>query len=329
MNKIFSAFLFITLLGCYNSVVFAAELLDVKPVVTGSSVSIEITADIAMTYTYYKVPGQARAVVDIAEADPEKVEPLIVVNKGAVSSISVDKAEISGIVVSRIIFNLVAESDISVSASADRKLLTVSFGGSAAAAKPDLKPEPKPVQPPEPVVKSEQPAIAAAASPVSADKDEDPLGLDDPPAKGADPSTAAAAVSAAPAVAAPLAAVPSIMRIPKLEPVVPIASLSSQSSPLSIKGIAAGESYIEIRANQPIEDYKTIRMSKPERLIIDITSAKINQKPKTISINKFGITKARVGVSPTNIRIVIDSDKARFPAYTLSTTKDGVRINFK
>jgi len=39
----------------------AAELLDVKPVMTGSNVVIEVTADIPMTYTYYKVPGQARA----------------------------------------------------------------------------------------------------------------------------------------------------------------------------------------------------------------------------------------------------------------------------
>ncbi|MEI7818002.1 MAG: hypothetical protein WCI45_12520, partial [Desulfuromonadales bacterium] len=124
MNKTLSTFFLLAALGCMNSVVFAAELLEVKPVVAGSVVSIEISADIAMTYTFYKVPGQARAVVDIAEADPEKVEPLIVVNKGAVSSISVDKAQISGIVVSRIIFNLVAESDISVSASPDRKLLT-------------------------------------------------------------------------------------------------------------------------------------------------------------------------------------------------------------
>lgn len=115
-------------LGCMDSTALAAELLDVKPVVAGSTVSVEISADIAMTYTYYKIPGQARAVVDIAEADPEKVEPLIVVNKGAVSSISVDKAQISGIVVSRIIFNLVSESDISVSATPDRKRLTATFG---------------------------------------------------------------------------------------------------------------------------------------------------------------------------------------------------------
>src|ERR1035437_1579335 len=92
----------------------AAELLDVKPIISGSNVEIEVTADIPMTYTYYKVPGQARAVVDIADADPEKVEPLIVVNKGAVASISVDKTMIGDMTVSRLVFNLVSASEISV-----------------------------------------------------------------------------------------------------------------------------------------------------------------------------------------------------------------------
>ena len=317
--------LFLAVMGCMHSAVFAAELLDVKPIVTGTAVSVEISADIAMTYTYYKVPGQARAVVDIAEADPEKVEPLIVVNKGAVSSISVDKAQISGLVVSRIIFNLTSESDISVTASPDRKLLTVTFGGSTAAAG---KPEPKPVQPPEPVAKIEPPVAAAATPPVDAPKEEDPLGLDEPAA-----APAAAVAKAAPAVAAaaevPLPAAPTIMRIPKLEPVVPVAVAAARPSSLSIKEISTGASYIEIRANQPVTDYKTTRISGPDRLVIDIPSEKVNQKAKTVTINKFGITKARIGVSPKNIRIVIDSAKAKFPAHTITNSDDGLRISFK
>lgn len=326
MKTILSAMLFLAVLGCMNSVVLAAELLDVKPVISGSSVSIEISADISMTYTYYKVPGQARAVVDIAEADPEKVEPLIVVNKGAVTSISVDKAQISGIVVSRIIFNLVSESDISVSASPDRKLLTVTFSSStiAAAGKPEPKPESKSVPQIEPVAKVEPPAIVAATPPAGASQEDDLLGLDESATKAAPLAKAAAAVSEA-----PLPATPTVMRIPKLEPVIPAAVLPARPSALTIQEIATGASYIEIRANQPIADYKTTRLTNPERLVIDITGAKIQQKPKTVSINKFGITKARIGVSPKNIRIVIDSAKAGFPAYAIINTEDGLRINFK
>jgi type IV pilus assembly protein PilQ len=324
MKTTLSAMLLLAVLGCMNSIVLAAELLDVKPVVTGNSVSVEITADIPMTYTYYKIPGQARAVVDIAEADPEKVEPLIVVNKGAVSSISVDKAQFSGIVVSRIVFNLVSETDISVSANPDRKLITVTFGGSSSPA--TTIPDPKPVLPAEPAVKIEPPvsAVAVPSPSTGAAKEEDPLGLDEPaPAKITEPvAKTAAAVGEA-------SAAPTIIRIPKLEPVVPIAVTPERPSALTVKGIATGESSIEIRANQPVSDYKATRMTGPERLVIDIAGEKIQQKPKTISINKFGITKARIGVSPKNIRIVIDSGKAKFPTYTITNTDDGLKISFK
>jgi len=292
MHKFLSAILFLTLLACTNSIVFAAELLDVKTVVSEKIVSIEISADIPMAYTYYKVPGQVRAIVDIAEADPEKVAPLIVVNKGAVSNISIDKTDIYGIAGSRIIFNLVSESEISVKASVDRKLLTVTFGGTAGGSKPQTEPEPKTVRLPEAAAIIEQPAVTATAGTAS------------------------------------VPAATKVRRIPKLEPVVPISAVDSYASPLSIEGVATGKKYIEIRANQNIAAYKTARMSKPERLIIDIAAAKINQRPKTYSINKLGVTKARIGISPKNIRIVIDSAKARFPEHTLSTAENSLRITF-
>jgi len=321
MKRTLSAVLFLAMLGCMHSAVFAAELLDVKPVIAGSDVSVEISADIAMTYTYYKVPGQARAVVDVAEADPEKVEPLIVVNKGVVSSISVDKAQISGIVVSRIIFNLISESDLSVTASPDRKLLTVTFGGSPAAGKPETKPVP----PPEPVAKVEPPAIAAATPPAGTGLEEDPLGLDEPTAQSNAPLDKAVAAASE----VPLPATPTVMRIPKLEPVVPLLAAPALPSALTIQGIATGESYIEIRANQPVADYRTIRLTGPERLVIDIAGARTQQKSKSVMINKFGITKVRIGASPHNIRVVIDSGKVTFPANTITNTEDGLRINFK
>lgn len=323
MKKTLSAIMLFAAIGCLNSAALAAELLDVKPVVTGSAVAVEISADIAMTYTFYKVPGQARAVVDIAEADPEKVEPLIVVNKGVVSSISVDKAQISGIVVSRIIFNLASESDISVSASADRKLLTVTFGSSTAAAgKPEAKPEIKPEPPPEPVVKAEPAVSIAAAPPAAAGQEEDPLGLDEPAAAPTAKTSAAVTATAS-------GTTPTVMRIPKLEPVVPVAAASAPPSALTIKEIITGASYIEIRANQPVPAYKTIKLSGPDRLVIDIAGEKTDQKPKAVAINKFGISKVRIGVSPKNIRIVVDSAKAGFPVYTITNTENGLRINFK
>ncbi|MDD2734838.1 MAG: AMIN domain-containing protein [Desulfuromonadaceae bacterium] len=325
MKKAFTAVQLIAVLICMQSTLFAAELLDVKPVVAGGSVSIEISADIPMTYTYYKLPGQARAVVDIAEADPEKVEPLIVVNKGVVSSISVDKAQFSGIVVSRIIFNLVSEADISVSASPDRKLLTVTFGGSTSAASkpeasPELKPEIKPMTVPEPV------SMIASPAATGAPQEEDPLGLDEPEVASIIPTAKTSTTktdSGTELSAAPTA------QTPKLEPVVPVTAAPAPSAALTIKEIVTGATFIEIRANQAIPDYKTLKLNSPDRLVIDIATDNTNQKPMTAAINKFGISKVRIGVSPTNIRVVMDSSKAGFPSHTITKMAYGLRINFK
>lgn len=302
--------LFLSIVSMANTAL-AAELLDVKPVISGSSVVIEVTADTPMTYTYYKVPGQARAVVDIADLDPEKVEPLIVVNKGALSSISVDKAMIADMTVSRLVFNLVSESDITVKPDADRKKLMVSFGVGKAVAVV----EPPPAAPPAhvavvaPVVVPEaQNSVAVPVIPLSKDE-EDPLGLDEPK-----PIAAPAPVIA-----------PSV----KLEPVVPISTATAPSpSRAVVKGIVIGSSFIEIQTNGNVEILKHMKLVQPDRLAIDIPGTTAI-KVKSIAVNKFGIAKVRVGSTPGVVRIVLDATRSPFPGYSVDSSEKGVRINFK
>jgi len=303
MKKAFTVMLFFALLGFMNTTLFAAELLHVKPILAGDSISIEIYADTAMKYKYYKVPGQARAVIDIAEADPEKIEPLLIVNKGVVTTISVDGAKISGAVNSRIIFNLSSEADIHVTATPDRKLLVVTFGALPPVAnniqeiKSDSMPEVKPVA-----------GSVAATQSVN--------------------QTAETTIrSTADVTALPTA--PTSKRMPKLEPVVPVVIASSLPSKQTIKEIVTGTLSVEIHTSQPVPDYKTMKLSSPDRLVIDIPCEKADQRPKVTAINKFGISKVRIGVSPKNIRVVMDSNKAEFPAHTITRTEYGLQINFK
>ena len=288
---------------CICSNAAAAELLDVKPVVAGDAVSVEISADIPMTYTYYNVPGQPRAVVDIADADPEKVEPLIVVNQGVVSSISVDKVQIAGMVVSRIIFNLVSESGIAVAATQDRKILTVTFATASKSAA------------------TTKPVEASQATPAGVNA-EDPLGLDEPaPVRTTESIPAPVEIPSA----ATIPALPATVIKTKIESVVPAVS---HSATLYIKEIIAGDSYIDIQTTAAVGNYKVIKMTQPARIAIDIPGAKSSLGTSSVSINKFGVTKARIGINPGHIRIVLDSAKADFPKHTITHGKDGLRINF-
>lgn len=311
----------------------AAELLDVKPVGAGGASAIEVSADIPMTYTYYKVPGQARAVVDIADADPEKVEPLIVVNKGAVASISVDKAMLGDMTVSRLVFNLVSEADISVKQSPDKKVLLVSFGDdkqSAAVPAPATAPiavpapvakpavaEPVPVAP-APVVEPKAPVAEAPKQVVK--EEDDPLGLDEQPQTTAAPAAKPAAKAAEPVVKA----APASAKVSKIEPVVP----ATAATPVVVKGIVVGASYIDIQTNAPVEKFKQLKLSKPERLAIEIAGTS-KVKVQTIQVKRFGISKVRVGATPGMVRLVLDTPDKVFPAYEATTTDSGVRITFK
>jgi len=311
----------ITLVVMLTCPVLAAELLDVKPIVVGADVVIEVTADIPMTYTYYKVPGQARAVVDIADADPEKVEPLIVVNKGAVSSISVDKAMIGDMTVSRLVFNLVTMTDVSVSQGPDRKTLTVSFGnGKPVATQPTIAPSApvavavavtEPVVPPLHATAAEAPSSVAVSSPITKEE-EDLLGLDDP-----EPAVASAAIVAAPAV-----------RSAKLKPVVPVSSVHSPATNLVVKGVVIGASFIEIQTDNPVAAFKQLQLSKPARLSLDIPGTS-SVKVTSIQVNRFGIAKVRIGANSGSVRVVLDAAKPFFPKYEIVTVDNGLRVNFK
>jgi hypothetical protein len=310
------------------SPLLAAELLDVKPVVYGSSVVIEVTADIPMTYTYYKVPGQARVVVDIADADPEKVEPLIVVNKGAVSSISVDKAMIGDMTVSRLVFNLVSESEVEVSHLPDRKTLNVSFGGGKAAAAPAAPPapapaasiaavaapEPKEPGAPAPAVVAPAPKETAAVAPaqLASKEDDDPLGLDEPQ----------------PATAPAKAAAPVAVRSTKLVPVVPAPVDQASAAMVTVKGIVIGASYIDIQTNGAVEKFKQLKLSKPERLSIEMPGTS-SMNVNSVQVKRFGVGAVRIGTTPGLVRVVLDATKPAFPKYEITPVENGLRITFK
>ncbi len=321
--------------------VFAAELLDVKPVVAGTELLVEILADIPMTYTYYKVPGQARAVVDIADADPEKVEPLIVVNRGAVSSISVDKAQIAGMVVSRLIFNLVSDVDISVTASADRKKLTVTFSGgkpaSGGSEKPAALPAParneadplgldKPVAAPSKNESATAPATAQS-EPATARAETKPLGLDErlaTPEKSA-PAAKAADTPAAPAVLPNIAHLSAVSA--KLEPVVP-ATVPPRKH-IAITAIKVETTHIDIKASGRLDDFTQLKLTQPNRLVIDVPGTTSSLSAKGIPVRRFGLAQIRVGRYPDNTRIVLDAGSSPFPDYKITPTEKGLRISFK
>ncbi len=96
----------------------------------------------------------------------------------------------------------------------------------------------------------------------------------------------------------------------------------------AITGITVSEAGIEIRVNRAEVKYKTIRLNKPERIAIDIPGADSSLVGKKISINRFGISTARVGRNKGFLRVVLDSTLSTFPKYLVNSSDTGVLVAF-
>jgi len=76
-------------------------------------------------------------------------------------------------------------------------------------------------------------------------------------------------------------------------------------------------------------EFKTFRLNKPERFVIDLFGVKCALAQRILSLNSLGVSSARFGVYPGKVRIVFDTMNASFPEATAVKTADGVKIVLK
>lgn len=95
-----------------------------------------------------------------------------------------------------------------------------------------------------------------------------------------------------------------------------------------IRKVVTGPDFLDIAADGPVASYKTMKLDKPTRLVIDIADASTKLSTKPIPIDRFGVRTARVGVNRGVVRIVLDSPATLFPKHTISTTATGLHIQF-
>jgi hypothetical protein len=95
-----------------------------------------------------------------------------------------------------------------------------------------------------------------------------------------------------------------------------------------VRGIVAGPSAIDIQVDGTIGRVRTFRLPGPERLIIDIPAAVSALRANVAAIGRFGINRARAGAHDGYFRVVLDATVTPFPAYTVTTSDAGLRIEF-
>lgn len=73
---------------------------------------------------------------------------------------------------------------------------------------------------------------------------------------------------------------------------------------------------------------KFFKLTRPQRLVIDLFGARNSLERKVIPANRFGIKSIRVGTYPHKVRIVLDASEKIFPACRIKTDNRGISVLF-
>mgnify|MGYP000918790374 CR=1 FL=1 len=95
-----------------------------------------------------------------------------------------------------------------------------------------------------------------------------------------------------------------------------------------ISDVLARGDIIEIRSTNPIGEYKSFRLNKPERVVVDLLNAKVSMANKLVQLNVSGVSTARVGSYSDKVRVVFDSINGDLPEATFNKTDAGLAVRF-
>ena len=104
-------------------------------------------------------------------------------------------------------------------------------------------------------------------------------------------------------------------------------SITDSSSLHTLKSISAVNNSIVISIAGGIAEYKSFRLNKPERFVIDLLDTQIDLASRIIPLNTAGVASARIGLYPDKVRVVLDSVSGSFPEVSVSKFESGLRVD--
>jgi type IV pilus assembly protein PilQ len=260
--------------------------------VSGDASLVEVFTNKPLSYTYYKTDEPPKAVIDLAQTDPGAVKKTVEVNSGNIKRIEVAKHEFTGGFLSRIEVILEKGEDFSVSTdSVDKGKLLIKFAI--------------------PPIEEKQ---------ISEAKEE----------------TKSAPAVTAPAIEGEVKPIVTQQQAIKPEekpaPAVEAAAVESKTSPAVgpkvLRAVTAGIEGIEINVTGGVDSFNAFKLTKPDRVVLDLPGVKSGLVAKSTAINKFGVGQARLGIYPDKVRIVFDAAKGSLPPYQVIKSMDVLKVLF-
>ncbi|RNC69857.1 MAG: type IV pilus secretin family protein [Desulfuromonadales bacterium] len=267
-------------------------LKDIKVVGDGAGSQVLLSADRPLAYTFYKTSNPPKAVVDLAQIGTIGVNTPVEVNKGYIKRIDAARYGEGETAMTRV--EVLLARDVEMVAATDEKdkgQLKLSFVPSAL---------PAPVEPPPSVAPAPAPAVENVAEPAVVKDSAPPV-----EAKPAVPVEGEATASSS----APKAT-----------------TREASRSQAALTAIVSRGDALEILTTGEVDDFKSFRLAKPDRLVVDLMGAKSAMTAKVVPLSNLGVGTVRIGSYPEKVRLVFDASGESLPAVTVEKFSTGLRV---
>ncbi len=128
-----------------------------------------------------------------------------------------------------------------------------------------------------------------------------------------------------PAAAAPVDKTPVVSKLPAAVPDLAPATGNDPSFRI-LNAITVNNNKITLALDGAIDDFKTFRLNKPERYVVDLMNVRSGLSTRLLPLNASGVASARIGLYPDKVRIVLDAVNGSFPEATAVKTDSAVII---
>ncbi len=103
-------------------------------------------------------------------------------------------------------------------------------------------------------------------------------------------------------------------------------AVSEVGAKRTLSAVTTKDGAIILAIDGGVDDFKTFRLNKPERYVIDLPGVVSILPSRLIPLNAAGVASARIGLYPDKTRVVLDGINGYFPEAMASKTAEGLRI---
>ena len=286
---------------------------------------VEVLTDKPLSYTYYKTSDPPKIVIDLSQTEPGSLDKPLELNTGNIKRIEVSKHEFTGGFLTRVELILNKDQDDFTVATdqVDKGKLLINFPNPSVDAK-QVAASNEEQKPPTAIATGTSQDSQQPAETQPTKTQEQPLATAE--TKSTPPLQAENKVAPqTPEIAQPIEKVEKPAAGESNKSAEPSAQQTAQQNKL-LRTVSADEEGIVIAVNGGVDKFNAFKLTKPDRIVLDLPGVKSAITAKSIAIDKFAVAQVRQGIYPDKIRIVLDAAKSTLPPYKIIKNEGGLKV---